>query len=142
MDSVKWKVSGIFKADAQRVYEELGDTSITPEEVLEKARKKRSELHKCFEWDDSVAAEKFRLQQARQIIQMLVITPKSEDDEPVRVFQITSEKNVYQPTRMILQQPDEYEQLLRRAKGELFAIEKRYKMLSELEAVFAAIDEL
>ena len=142
MDSVKWKVSGIFKADAQKVYEELGDTSITPEEVLEKARKKRSELHKCFEWDDSVAAEKFRLQQARQIIQMLVITPRSEDDEPVRVYQISSEKNVYQSTRLILQQPDEYAQLLKRAKMELFAIQKRYQMLSELEAVFAAIDEL
>lgn len=142
MDSIKWKVSGIFKADAQKVYEEIGDTSVTPEEILEKARKKRSELHKCFEWDDSVAAERYRLQQARQIIQLLVITPKTDDDEPVRVFQITSEKNVYQPTRMILQQPDEYEQLLRRAKGELFAIEKRYKMLSELEAVFAAIDML
>lgn len=142
MDSVKWKVSGIFKADAQKVYEEIGDTSITPEELLEKARKKRTELHKCFEWDDSVAAERYRLQQARQIIQLLVITPKYEDDEPVRVYQISSEKNVYQPTRLIIQQPDEYAQLLRRAKGELFAIEKRYKMLSELEAVFAAIDEL
>ena len=142
MESVKWKVSGIFKADAQKVYEEIGDTSVSPEEILKKARKKRSELHKCFEWDDSVAAERYRLQQARQIIQLLVITPKYEDDEPVRVFQITSEKNVYQPTRMILQQPDEYAQLLKRAKGELFVIEKRYKMLSELEAVFAAIDEL
>lgn len=142
MDSVKWKISGVFKADAQKVYQEIGDTSITPEEVLEKARKKRSELHKCFEWDDSVAAEKFRLQQARQIIQLLVITPKYEDDEPIRAFQISSEKNVYQPTRLIIQQPDEYTQLLKRAKGELFAIEKRYKMLSELEAVFAAIDML
>lgn len=142
MDSVKWKVSGIFKADAQKVYEEIGDTSITPEELLEKARKKRSELHKCFEWDDSVAAEKFRLQQARQIIQLLVITPKYEDDIPVRVFQISSEKNVYQPTRMIFKDEGEYAQLLKRAKGELFAIQQRYQMLSELEAVFKAIDEL
>ena len=142
MESVKWKISGVFKADAQKVYEEIGDTSVSPEEILKKARQKKSELHKCFEWDDSVAAERFRLQQARQIIQLLVITPKYEDDEPVRVFQITSEKNVYQPTRMILQQPDEYAQLLKRAKGELFALQKRYKILSELEAVFAAIDEL
>lgn len=140
---VIWKFDGIFKANAQKVYEEIGERRVTPEEVLEQARNNvDSELHKCFEWDDSVAAEKFRLQQARQIIQLLVITPKYEDDEPIRAFQISSEKNVYQPTRLIIQQPDEYTQLLKRAKGELFAIEKRYKMLSELEAVFAAIDML
>lgn len=142
MEQVKWKLNGIFNADAQKVYEEIGDTQISPEEVLEKARKKKSELHKCFEWDDSIAAEKYRLNQARMLLRFLVIVPAKEDDEPVRVYQVTSERNVYQPTRLFLQNPDEYNALLRRAKNELIAIKNRYKSLSELEAVFAAIDEL
>ena len=142
MEQVKWKLNGIFNADAQKVYEEIGDTQISPEEVLEKARKKKSELHKCFEWDDSIAAEKYRLNQARMLLRFLVITPVKEDDEPVRVYQVTSERNVYQPTRLFLQNPDEYNALLKRAKNELIAIKNRYKSLSELEAVFAAIDEL
>lgn len=142
MEIVSWKIEGLFKANAQKVYEEIGNTSVSPEEVLEKARNEKSELHKCFEWDDSVAAEKFRLQQARQIIQLLVIVPQKKTDEPVRVFSITSQRNTYQPTRLFLQQPDEYQILLKKAKIELAEFKKRYKTLSELEEIFKCIDEL
>lgn len=142
MEKVEWKIKGIYKADAQKCYEEIGEDSVSPESVLKKARNKKSELHKCFEWDNSVAAEKFRLHQARLIICNLVVVTTSKEDEPVRVYQITSEKNTYQPTKFFLQQPDEYQILLQRAKGELKAIQNRYKMLSELELVFSAIDEL
>lgn len=142
MEQVTWKVPGIFKADAQKVYEEIGDVQITPEEVLEKARNRKSELHKCFIWDDSIAAEKYRLGQARQIIQLLVVKPVKEEHTPLRIYQITSERNTYQPTKLFMEQPDEYAILLERAKNELKAIETRYKMLAELEDVFMAIDEL
>ena len=142
MEKVKWKINGLYKADAQKVYEEIGEDSVSPENVLKKAKNKKSELYKCFEWTDSIAAEKYRLQQARLIICNLVVVTASKEDEPVRVYQITSERNTYQPTRFFLQQPDEYQILLQRAKGELKAIQNRYKMLSELELVFSAIDEL
>ena len=138
-----WKIKGIFKADADKVYSEIGNLeSITPQNVLEKARNKKSELHKCFEWDDSVAAEKYRLSQARQIIQLLVITPEQEDVTPVRIFQITSERNEYKENRFFVENKDEYRILLGRAKTELQAIKKRYATLSELEDVFNAIDQL
>lgn len=138
-----WKFDGIFKADAQKVYEEIGERKITPEEVLEQARNNvNSELHKCFEWDDSKAAEKYRLSQARQIIQFLVVKPEKEEEPKVRVFQITTETNNYQPTKLFMKQPDEYKALLQRAKNELAALKTRYKTLSELEKVFEAIDEV
>lgn len=140
---VEWKINGIFKADAQKVYEEIGDKKVTPEEVLEQARNdKNSELHKCFEWNDSVAAEKYRLVQARQVIQFLVIKPEKKEEPQVRVFQITTETNNYQPVRLFLEQPDEYKALLQRAKNELSALKTRYKTLSELENVFAEIDKV
>jgi len=63
----EWKIKGIYKADAQKIADEIGDNKISPQELLEKARNEDSELHKCFEWDDSVAAEKYRLIQARQM---------------------------------------------------------------------------
>ena len=139
---VKWKLDKIFNADAQKCYEEIGDVNVTPEEVLKKAKNKKSELHKCFEWDNDIAAEKYRLQQARQIIQMLVVTPVEEEHTPLRAFQITSERNTYQATRLFLQQPDEYQVLLERAKQELQALRARYKMLTELESIFEEIDAL
>ena len=144
VNEVEWKIKGIFQADAQKVFEEIGETQVTPEEVLAKARADvNSELHKCFEWDDSIAAEKYRLGQARQIIQMLVIKPKEvAPDPPVRVFQITSQTNVYQPCKMFLTQPNEYQKLLERAKAELRSFAERYKQLSELEDVLRAINEI
>ena len=145
MSVISWKIDGIFNADAKKVYEEIKDTKLTPQEVLEKAKDEDSELHKCFEWDDSIAAEKYRYGQARKVIQLLVIRNEDvdkKDDEPVRVFQVTSERNTYSPVKLIVQQPDEYQNLLNRAIRELEAFKKRYKSLSELEDVFDAIDAL
>lgn len=49
--------------------EKLGtDTLLTPQTVVEAARDPRSSLHSQFEWDDGVAGEAYRLQQARALI--------------------------------------------------------------------------
>ncbi len=139
----EWKIKGIFKADAQRVADEIGENSITPEQVLEKARNdENSELHKCFEWNDGIAAEKYRLIQARKIIINLAYVPKEKTDEPVRCFQITREKSVYMPTKQFLVNNDEYQDLLKRAKVELESFKRRYATLSELETVFEAIENI
>ena len=140
--NAEWKIKGIFNADAQKVADEIGDKNVTPQEVLEKARDENSELHKCFEWDDSVAAEKYRLMQARKVIISLVYKKKEDDEVPVRCFQITTYKNTYQPTRKFLVQEDEYKSLLARAKEELQNFKRRYSTLTELESVFESIDEL
>lgn len=137
---VEWRIDGIYKADAQKVADEIGNERISPAEVLEKARDVNSELHKCFEWNDSIAAEKYRLQQARGILINLVYKEKESNAEPVRTFQITSQRNVYQPTVSFLVQEDEYQNLLKRAKSELESFKKRYHTLSELQEVFEAIE--
>jgi hypothetical protein len=139
----EWKIKGIFKGDADKVYAEINTLEkVTPENVLNAAQNEQSELHKCFLWDNDEAANKYRLEQARQIIQLLVVTPKQEEIQPTRIFQISSEKNVYQKNDYFLKNEDEYQILLSRAKEELRAIQRRYNTLAELEAVFAAIDEL
>ena len=138
----QWKIKGVFKADAQKVAEEIGDRKITPKELLEKARDEKSELHKCIEWDDGVAAEKYRLIQAQNILRMLVYESKDEETPPVRIFSLTTEQSTYQPTRLFLQQEDEYIALLKRAKAELQAFKQKYKALSELETIFNEIEAL
>lgn len=42
--------------------------NLTPSAVLAEARKKTSVLHRMFEWNDTKAAEKYRLFQARELI--------------------------------------------------------------------------
>lgn len=49
------------------------------EDVIAEARQLQSPLHACFEWNDGVAAEKYRLEQARNMIRITVIyQPKCE----------------------------------------------------------------
>jgi len=53
------------------------------DDVLEEARRKDSVLHKHFEWDDSEAAEQYRRQQARALIQRCRI--QLVETEPVKI---------------------------------------------------------
>lgn len=138
-----WKKSpSIFhKTDPQRVGEELGDNP-TPESVLETAKDPNTALHGCFEWDDTKAANKYRLIQARQIIQFLVIKGTENTDMPQRAFEITTETSVYAPVQVIVRNEDEYAALLSRAKAQLKQFAERYRRLSELENVIDAIDAI
>lgn len=139
-DLVKWRVDNLFKADANKCYAEILELEkITPEKVLERAKDENSELHKCFEWNNDVAAEKYRTIQAGNVIRMLYIEPKNEDAPPVRVLSRTFD-TVYQPTRTFLTNATEYEDLLKRALSELESFRKKYETLSELEQVFEQID--
>jgi hypothetical protein len=72
----RWKEGSRFKADAQAVGEELlriSEMERDAKTVILFARKnKKSELYKCFEWDDEKAGEQYRLTQARTIMRMIV----------------------------------------------------------------------
>lgn len=145
MSDVQWKINGIFKADVQKVDSEIKGIgkSATPQQVYEYAKENpNSELHKCFEWDDRIAAEKYRLQQAQKIIQFIVRVPVDKDKPTVREYQITTQRNTYQPTKSFLINQNEYDELLKKALSELKAFKQKYKTLSELEEIFKAIDEL
>ena len=138
----QWKFKNLFKGDAQKVAEEIGNRKVTPQEVLEIARDENTELHKCFEWDNDLAAEKYRLIQARSVIINLVFVKTDNEQEDVRCFQITTERNTYQPAQQFLVQQDEYQALLKRAKAELEAFRRRYATLTELEGVLKAIEAI
>ena len=137
---VTWRIQGYYKADAQKVAEEIGFGKFTPMEVLEKAKDETTELHKCFEWNDSIAAEKYRLEQAKNIIRMLVYEKGTKEQAVVRYYAKTETKHVYQPTKQFLVQEDEYQGLLRRALAELEAFKKKYHTLTELESIFEAME--
>jgi hypothetical protein len=69
--------SRLSDVEAQKVAPELfaievANGIITPEAVRDRARNRRSALHKHLEWDDSEAAEICRLDQARTLIRSVV----------------------------------------------------------------------
>lgn len=143
--AIEWKVKGIYKANAQAVYDEIqqiGDT-YTPEQIVEKATDESTELHKCFEWDDSAAAHKYRLSQAQGIVRCLVmVNEKVEDKELPKVRAIVStnmRENTYEPVKITIRNVDSYERLKAEALRELEAFRKKYAVIEEIGDI---IDEL
>jgi hypothetical protein len=63
---------------------------LTPEYVVEAARPDDSPLHSRFQWDDAVAGEAWRREQARQLIQSVrIVYRKAAEGEPagsIRAF--------------------------------------------------------
>ena len=137
--------SSLFRdVNPQKVADEIlgiGDEA-TPQQIVDAAKDESSELHKCFEWDDSVAAEKYRLTQARTIVCNLVIArPEAEEEKPkLRVFYKTESSQGYKPSTYIFHVPSEYEKLLEQAYAELRAFKQKYNSLKELEEILALID--
>ena len=147
-DTIRWKLSGIYKADAATVAGEIasiGDNA-TPQQIVDRAKDPNSELHKCFTWDDTIAAEKYRLCEARQVVRLLVIdrSQETENEPPVRVFfKVDNTKSEgYKQTVHIFRNEDEYTKLLKMALAELEAFQRKYRTLSELDPVFDAINEV
>lgn len=141
-----WKIENLYKADATKVVSELETLGeeYTLSDVVEKARDSRSEMHNCFEWDDSIAGQKYRESQAGNMIRQLVIVRGNEDKPEktnIRVFISTGKRdNTYTSTRLIMKKQDEYEALLERALAELRAFKQKYSILSELEEFLSLID--
>lgn len=140
---VVWKIDGLYKADAQKVYDEI--TSIgdqyTAQEVVEKAKDENTELHSLFEWDNDVAADKYREQQARYILCSLVVKTETEQGEcvPIRVIVNSGQHSPYRPIQMVVTNEDEYNSLLARALNELKAFQNKYSTLTELQSIFDEI---
>ena len=145
MTTATWKINGIFKADAQKVADEidaLGE-EVTPEQLVEAAKDKKSELHKCFDWDNKVAAEKWRKHQARQIMCFLVIRKDDgdgADDAPVVRYMFKTDTGGYKPSRLVFKQDDEYRKLLQRVDGELRAIKQKYAYIQERDYIWELIE--
>ena len=100
------------------------DGLLKPEDVVESARPINSPLHTRFTWDDTEAANQYRLQQARQLIRTTIqyievdgkdqsfrvfcsLTPDREmmvegTEKPLQFFPIGSTRhNFYQTRRRI-----------------------------------------
>ena len=145
---IKWSINGIFKADASKCYEEIREIGdeVKPEQVLDKAKDTSSELHKCFDWNDTSAAEKYRLIQARDVIRHLIVVKRDDEDErePVQ-FRVMlknerTQESGYKQTIVMVKDEDEYKKLLNQAYAELHSFKQKYSCLSELADILALID--
>lgn len=142
-----WKsgTEGLHKADAQKVADEIigiGE-SATPAQIVDRAKDPGSELHKCFEWNDTKAAEKYRIYQARQVVCHLVIKrteeERMENKPEIRMLHKPTQESGYKPVTLIMQNQDEYQKLLAMAYADLQKFKARYSALTEMEEIINLI---
>lgn len=142
----KWK-TGYHKVDAETAGKELNrikkKRGLTAKAVVDESRDPKARLHKEFEWNDNIAAERFREQQARILIGDLIIkadTPTGSTQ--TRGFVKLSQDSEYESIQEVLADVEATNQLLDRAKTELRWFRDKYSTLKELAGVFAEIDKL
>jgi len=128
------------------------DEEPDPHDVLEYAKNNpETVLHSLFQWDNDAAATQYRIWQARRIIgsiQMEVILPngKSEVVRKYANIQVpinkTQSEQRYVSIDKIAKSPKLSEQTVNKAKRELDAWRRRYKVMREmLEPVYSQVDK-
>lgn len=150
-----WEPGSRISADPQKVADEIYSISDEPtkKQIVDKARDESSEMHGLFEWNDDVAAEKYREEQAGWILRKLKVEFIKDDENgelekiqtkiPVRAFYGNPvEKSGFISIVKIMGDDEMYDALLERAKQELKSFKLKYAMLKELDAIFEMIDEL
>lgn len=124
-----------------RIAEEDERNQLRPDVVLERARSAKSPLHRCFTWEDDEAGEKWRLHEARNLINAYYVVIEQQPI-PLRTRAYVSLKSErvagggYTPIRRVLSEPERYTELLQNAKDDLDAMARRYGHLRELKPLF------
>lgn len=148
MSAYAWKTASYIKANADvagKMCEELEkDGGLTPERLLEANKEESAPLHNEFEWEDTIAAHKYRIEQARHIIQCLITIPEgqSEEAKPVRAFVVTGQIAKYEHINAVLKNEDKYELMLEQALRELKSFQQKYSTLKELTPLFETINAI
>lgn len=145
-----WKVTGVgcSAQDAGETISEIEkrDGVVTKESFLEASRPIEAPTHNAFEWNDSVAAEKYRLEQSGRIIRNLCVKI-IKDDKPekvtayVNINKTTADNARYMSLQVALEDDENRSAVLENALNELRLFKRKYETLSELAEVFTAIDK-
>lgn len=121
------------------------DGPLSPERVLDYARPQDSALHGCFEWDDSAAAEGFRLVQAGALIRRIKIDVVVQSRNPTRV---KLRAFVSQPSlrgesggSYVSIEKSDQEDFKKEILVQLRNIRSRYSHHKDFESVWVAIDD-
>lgn len=112
---------------------------LTPAVIVEAATPGDHPLHNRFEWDDTVAGHKYRLQQAKQLIRVVRETyiDRAGNPEDVRFFHAIprEEGMVYEPLPEIVGDDLASKVLLASMEREWRALRKRYERFSEFRSM-------
>lgn len=119
----------------QEIYEEHG--RLTAGIVLEEARDPGHPLHTRFEWDDTVAAERYRLDQAGELIRRVKIVYKAATrragPKSIRAYHSVNDPGgrSFQPVEKVIENPLMLKMVLAEMERDWKQLKERYSHLVE-----------
>lgn len=138
---VKAEVAG---NELERIRVNRGD--LKPDDVVQEARDPKNPLHRCFDWKDTLAAKKWRIYQARKLINSIEVFVKvipGKPSEPVTAFvHVNKQEQGYQSTYVAMSNEEMRENLLQDALSHLEGVQKRYSHLMELVPVWKVVNKI
>jgi len=121
---------------------------LRPADVVNYARSEDTALHEMFEWDNTKAAERYRLAQARSVIRVCVIVNENTS-EKIRAFVSLSSdrqaKNGYRAMAEVIDDEILKETMLNDALRDLQAFQRKYDDLrrnAQIGVVLQTIDNV
>lgn len=120
--------------------------------IVQDAKQEDSPLHDYFEWDNEVAAQGYRIEQARYLIRHINIVVKTPNggEEEVRAFHSVTIKESpaanqrgvsYLSLQRILSDSEQRQELIDKAFKELESWRRRYHTYKELAKVVETVDK-
>lgn len=154
-EKIQYKNTEKFTPEViEEVLEVQKKFGLTAENLLKKASKKSSSLYEFFDWDNSFAGEKWRLQQARGVINEIKIIVEDkeiyafesvrieiEDKKPKNPITKGFNTREYMPIIEIMNNEEYRKQLVQRALAEAVYWKTRHSELIELSPIFSLISE-
>ena len=151
MKIYSWKSVSFADVDPQKVGLELEEIERNGELVSENLvsyaeRHKDSELYKCFEWDDKEASRKYRLTQANSILCSISLKISEEPTIKQRVYvnvkSSSTDMKVFKNIKNVLENDDEYNQLVDKARRDFDSCKDKYEALIKKEDLKDVIFEI
>lgn len=142
-----WRKGSRHKVDASDAASELRRIAgkfggIQPGAVVDESRDESAPLHPEFEWRDPVAAEAYRREQARSLINDLVVV-ESEGCDAAPVFMHVpadiDRPAAYQQAQVVLSNKQLTKAMLAEAVAQFEALLRRYERLKQLALVRRAV---
>ena len=121
---------------------------LTPAQLLAHAASPRSALHALFEWDDTVAAQRYREQQAARVLRVVARVVASATRETTVVARTVASQELpprptaFKPPLPPARTKAERAQQLQEALDDLRILRRRYGQLEELDVVWKAMERV
>lgn len=138
----------MFVKDELEVIRQKNGGFLRPQDVIEFAKNPKTRLHAQFEWDDTKAAEKYRIAQARAIIKVSVTIQPNTNEKTHTYVSLSIDRGTGAGYRHIVEVLNDEvlrDVLLQDALREAWSFKKKYDTLkdsSELGGVMAELGKL